>query len=233
MSIFVSGLDLGQLQDHTALVVIEARGEHRMVEWVGPDPEVRLPTTKRMPVEMMPLAQVDVRYIERFPLHTKYKAIHLGMHQRLSKVPQPRYLALDQTGVGNGVIEIFEDLSPIGITFVANGAPKQVAPQSFHVSKRDLIGVPQVLLQNHVMRISTELPHADLLVKECQAFKMKISLGGHDTYEAWRERDHDDLVNALAIACWTATQIISVNALNTLRRIENESRGEPPIISPY
>lgn len=28
----------------------------------------------------------------------------------------------------------------------------------------------------------------------------------HDSYEAWRERGHDDLVLALALACWRAEQ---------------------------
>ena len=31
---------------------------------------------------------------------------------------------------------------------------------------------------------------------------MKITTAGNDTYEAWRESDHDDLVLAAAFACW-------------------------------
>lgn len=27
---------------------------------------------------------------------------------------------------------------------------------------------------------------------------------GHDSYEAWRDGDHDDLVLSLAMACWFA-----------------------------
>jgi len=27
---------------------------------------------------------------------------------------------------------------------------------------------------------------------------------GHDSYEAWREGDHDDIVLSLAVACWSA-----------------------------
>jgi hypothetical protein len=33
--------------------------------------------------------------------------------------------------------------------------------------------------------------------------RAKINLQtGHDSYEAWRERDHDDLVLAVALACY-------------------------------
>lgn len=226
-------MDLAALQDFSALVVIEAKGTMRMVEWIGPDSEVGLPTTKRRPVEMMPLGQVDVRYVEIFPHGMKYKDIHLSLHQRLARVPTPRYFVVDQTGVGNGVIEIFDDLSPIGITFIPNGAPTLVAPQRYRVAKRDLIGIPQVLFQNEVLRIGESVPNAEMLVKQLLAFKMKISASGHDSYEAMQERDHDDLVNALAMGCWIATQIISVNALAELEKIRQESRGEPPQISPY
>ena len=30
--------------------------------------------------------------------------------------------------------------------------------------------------------------------KRCCYFKIKVTLAGNDTYEAWRESDHDDLV---------------------------------------
>lgn len=33
-------------------------------------------------------------------------------------------------------------------------------------------------------------------------FKVKISTSGHDSYEAWREGDHDDLVLAALLALW-------------------------------
>ena len=35
-------------------------------------------------------------------------------------------------------------------------------------------------------------------------FKRKVSLAGRDTYEAWREGTHDDLVLAAALAEWYA-----------------------------
>jgi hypothetical protein len=47
------------------------------------------------------------------------------------------------------------------------------------------------------------LIYAELLEKELQNFKMKQNLQtGHDTYEAWREGDHDDLVLSASIAAY-------------------------------
>ncbi len=42
------------------------------------------------------------------------------------------------------------------------------------------------------------------LIDELHAFRVTISDNGHDSYSAWRERDHDDLVLALCLAAWTA-----------------------------
>ena len=40
------------------------------------------------------------------------------------------------------------------------------------------------------------------MIEELQNFKVKFTRAGNDTYEAWRESDHDDLVLAAAMAAW-------------------------------
>src|SRR5829696_5804373 len=55
------------------------------------------------------------------------------------------------------------------------------------------------------LKIARSMLLVDELVKELQNFKVKVNLQtAHDSYEAWRESDHDDLVLALALACWWA-----------------------------
>ncbi len=73
---------------------------------------------------------------------------------------------------------------------------------NLRVPKRDLVSSVAVLLQTGRLRIPRNLPNADVLERELVRFRAKISLSGHDTYEAWREADHDDLVLAVALACW-------------------------------
>ncbi len=50
------------------------------------------------------------------------------------------------------------------------------------------------------------LKEAQTLVSGLQAFKVSISLKGHDSYGndvgQWRENPHDDLVLAVALAAW-------------------------------
>jgi hypothetical protein len=60
-----------------------------------------------------------------------------------------------------------------------------------------------VLLQQARLQIAQNLPETPMLMQELLNFKVKIDPStAHDSYSAWREQDHDDLVLALALACW-------------------------------
>jgi hypothetical protein len=60
----------------------------------------------------------------------------------------------------------------------------------------------QVLFQAGRLRVAEGLPEARTLINELINFRVKITANAHDTYEAWREGTHDDLVLAVALACW-------------------------------
>jgi hypothetical protein len=195
MSFFVAGLDLGQAQDYSGLVILEVSG----TEWQDDDGR---------PIEIPPLTKLDVRHVERFPLSTKYAKIAADVEERLRNTPTRRYLAVDQTGVGNGVIEMLSRLNPFGITITGGSQAQIVSPRAAHVPKRDLVALVQVGLQNKILRIAKGLPHADLLTRELLNFRAKITDAGNDTYAAWREADHDDLVLAVAIGTWYAQLVL-------------------------
>jgi hypothetical protein len=44
-------------------------------------------------------------------------------------------------------------------------------------------------------------------VQELLAFRVKVAASANETFEAWRERDHDDLVLAVAVAAWTGERV--------------------------
>jgi hypothetical protein len=52
------------------------------------------------------------------------------------------------------------------------------------------------------LQVARGLPLAPVLVKELEAFQVKITANAHETFAAWRERDHDDLVLSVALAAW-------------------------------
>ncbi len=192
MSIFVAGLDLGQARDYSALVITEATGTKR-----GKASE-----------EVLPFAELAVRHIERFQLGTKYQDVAREVEDRLRRTPAPRYFAVDATGVGSAVVEMLARLKPAEITITGgNAVCYGDRPNQFRVPKRDLVGGLSVALQNGVLKIAKGLPHAELLTQELLNFKASITEAGSDTYSAWREGVHDDLVLALAIAVWYADLI--------------------------
>jgi hypothetical protein len=66
-----------------------------------------------------------------------------------------------------------------------------------------LVSATAVVMQAGRLRISTGLKLAPVLAEELANFKMKINLAtGHDPYESWRERVHDDCVLSVVMGLW-------------------------------
>src|SRR5262245_31789000 len=131
---YVSGLDLGQTQDFTALAVLE-QTKH-------PDPE--------KPREFV--RHYAVRRLERFPLGTSYTAVCARLGTRVAAPPLTRtMLAVDQTGVGRPVIDMLKksaisaSIRPITITSGHKATPAETG--GWLVPKKELVSVLQVMLQ--------------------------------------------------------------------------------------
>jgi hypothetical protein len=71
-----------------------------------------------------------------------------------------------------------------------------------HVPITELVSALQVILQTQRLRIAPSLEGAELLVKELQNFRTKVTVSGTDPLETWREGQHDDMVLAVALATW-------------------------------
>ena len=169
---YIIGLDLGQSKDYTALAVIDK---------VDND--------------------YQVRKLER-TRGTPYPDVVTRVEEILEKVPDAA-LVVDATGVGAPVVNMFtrSGLEPIGI-YIHGGDRATHEGSTWRVPKRDLVGVLQVLLQNQRLKIAPG-PLSGTLADEMLNFKVKIDpTTAHDSYSAWREADHDDLVLAAALACW-------------------------------
>ncbi len=77
----------------------------------------------------------------------------------------------------------------------------------WRVPKRDLVAVLQVLLQTERLKVAEALQLSQVLVQDLLNFRVTIDpRTAHDSYSAWREADHDDLVLATALACWWGEQ---------------------------
>lgn len=196
---FYIGIDLGMRQDYSAIAVIE---------------KSKQPTGKTDPATLRPATvnRLDLRHLHRFQLGTPYSSIvdevaklagTITLHGQFKNVE----LIVDATGVGTPVVEQLERRKmgvPIRAVTITGGNVVSRDGNRYSVPKRDLVSTTAILLQGRQLRIAASLAFADTLQKELLNFKLKVTAAGNDTYEAWREGDHDDLVLAVALACWKA-----------------------------
>jgi hypothetical protein len=182
---YICGLDLGQSLDYTARVVVEVQDREAAYIYL-------------------------VRESLRYPLRTSYPAIVQDMVTFLQRLPLrgQTTLVVDATGVGAPVIDLLKaaGLYPIAMTITGGNVVTQPAYDHFHVPKRDLVSAIQIPLQSRRLSIAPALPEADIFKQELANFQVKVTTAAHDTYGAWREGTHDDLVLALAIAMWYGSQ---------------------------
>ena len=151
-------------------------------------------------------------------------------------------LALDYTGVGRPVYEMFEDvgLKPVGILIHGGASVNHDAgTHIYRVPKRDLIGILKVCFQNGqvdqrpAMRILKTLELAETLKTEILNLKLKIDpLTAHDSYSAWREGDHDDLILATGIALWHGENSLPKPSFIPFMPFFGESRPMDPMFRP-
>ena len=202
---FFFGLDLGQAADYTALAILER------IPPAAPAAPLGWTPYKIRAVEAEPEPQrtrYELRHLERVRLGTSYPAIVQYAARLLTTAPlqDAATLIVDYTGGGRPTFDMFvaAGLAPVGITITGGDAVVRDGAV-YRVPKRDLISALVVLFQSDRLKIARRLPAADALVHELVNFRRSVSLKtGHDSYEAWRESDHDDLVLATAMAAWYA-----------------------------
>jgi hypothetical protein len=151
-----------------------------------------------------------VRHLHRLELGTKYTQIADSVLSLLQREPFRRRLyftklIIDKTGVGAPTMDIFTErsLRPVGVTIHGGDRVVMEGAMNYRVPKRDLVASVQTLLQNGNLKVAADLPEAATLRRELQNFRVKMDpKTAHDSYSHWREGDHDDLVLAVALACW-------------------------------
>ncbi|HVM54366.1 MAG TPA: hypothetical protein VM262_14325 [Acidimicrobiales bacterium] len=191
------GVDLGQASDFTAIVVTE-----RLERITGPraDDLIGGGGTELEDVYV-------VRHIERAALGTPYPA-QVRQVGRLLAAPElvDAELVVDATGVGRPVVDLFTEAYRRGEC--GNYYPRPLTITSgneahgWNVPKRLLVSKVVALAQTGRLLFADGLPLAEVAKHELRSFSVKVSSSGNDTYEALRERDHDDIVLAVAMSVW-------------------------------
>jgi hypothetical protein len=186
---YTTGLDVGPAQDFTAIAVLERTKA----------PHLNYPNQA--------VTFYAVRHLQRFSPGTPYAEIAAVLAKRFGEPPlYNSSLAVDITGVGRPVVDLLRKakiratVKPITVTG-GHGASRDVGG-GWHVPRKELVSTMQVLLQERRLKVAQALPEAATLQQELLNFKAKPSTAPLESFEAWRENPHDDLVLAIAIAAW-------------------------------
>jgi hypothetical protein len=194
--------------------------------------------------------ELHVRYLRRPPLRTPYNKVVSGVLDRITEIEPVSAkgerrtvgLAIDATGVGRGIRDMIREelsrldpeVSPhIRLTSINVTGGNQVTMQGgfYGVPKRDLISAGIIALQDERLRIGKDVENRDVLIKELLDYRMTINLKtGHDTYEPWREGEHDDLLFAVCMAAWASDRF---RPLHMAKKPKGFGQGPRPRKRPW
>lgn len=188
---FVIGLDLGMVYDHCALAVVERFQRLRDIPLGG---QVREDVH-------------HVIYLHRWDLGTAYRQVVSDVGKLMQKADlQHAAIVFDGTSVGRDVAILLHQAHresrlgnywPRG--YVITGG-REITDKI--VPKRELIVKLLTLLESERLKIADNLPLRPQLEREFLAMRVKTTAAGHDSYEAARERDHDDILFAVMLGAW-------------------------------
>lgn len=191
------GVDVGQMQDYTAVALVErthAAPQH-------PNESGTLPG------RVAP-AHYTVRHLQRFALHTSYPEVVERLCAMLTRpeIPGPVTLLLDVTGVGRGVLDLFKQAQVRCVAVTMHGGFSTTHNGAeWHVPKKELVFRLTSLAQARPVRLALgdRLPFAAEVRHEMATFTAKLNPAtASESFAAWREQDHDDLLIALAMCAW-------------------------------
>src|SRR6266404_5178551 len=196
---WILAADLGQANDPTAICVMN----HLVVpgeEWV---PNKKNETWRQARTE-----HFRVYHLERLPLNLAYPVQVARIAAILARPPLNAgcEFAIDETGVGKAVGDIFDaaGLNPRRVTITGGLEPTQHGGIHWHVPKGALITNLEARMHTGELKIADTITDGAALRDELRDFQRKVSEAGRMTFNA-RNGAHDDLVLAVAIALWIAT----------------------------
>jgi hypothetical protein len=140
-------------------------------------------------------------------LGTPYPAIVSAVAEFLRKCIKIRTaLVVDATGVGRPVVDqllqvgVPAVMAPVTITA---GRRAKETNDGWCVPKKLIIGNLRKLLQERRLRFSGALPEATTLLRELHQQRVIVRSARHEAFGTLN-KEHDDLVLALALAAWWA-----------------------------
>lgn len=187
MSLFYAGLDLGQVNDPSALTITE------VIEL--PQPE----SARRRPVERHVLG------IQRLPLGLSYRAQVEQVADALRPFGPETHLIFDRTGVGTAVADLLRDAHreglfarwPRGVAVTGGEGASDTA-----VGKSELFRSLREMVMRRQLRYSVDAEGVEELIREAMAFEPSLTQKRKFLTFGSTGSAHDDMLFSLALAVY-------------------------------
>lgn len=188
------GLSLGTRSNQSGLSVVEQIGE----QYEGSPEQV---TCK-------------VRLLERFEAGASYPDIIERTKELCEQGGRPN-LIIDATAAGLAVADLFKraiaSAKIITVTITGGFEVSEPDHHNFIMPKRELVSTIDAMLQSSLLKIAPDMAETETLTRALQGFQMKPKeITAEATSMLWREEAQDDLVFAVALACWFARRPVHV-----------------------
>lgn len=210
---YIISVDLGQVNDPTAIAVLERREQLTGRQDVVQNIAAWFDGFKDQPRYYrrgQTAGHYNIVHLERLALGTAYTDIPgrlqtidarirqqwvaMAVEQELAEVGRagsslidaPIDVVIDGTGVGRPVLDLIAEAGVEAVAITIHGGDQviRVHGREFRVPKRDLVGAVQSAMQARRLRAAEALPDWPVLKGELSNFKARISLSGHDSYGA-------------------------------------------------
>ncbi|HWF10460.1 MAG TPA: hypothetical protein VG297_18460 [Bryobacteraceae bacterium] len=177
------GIDLGKWRDHSAIAIVEKVN-----------------------------GKLLVRHLERLALGTPYTRVVERVREIVGELGDC-IVVVDGTGVGEPVVEALRRAGlgcEVAAVTITSGERETRAGSRSSVPKQDLMARLQLAIEKGELRVARRLEDAGALVKELLNVRAREGLGvfgrasGRVRVGADGYGEHDDLVMAVALACWRA-----------------------------
>lgn len=212
MNYIVTG-DMGKRTDNATIAVCQRVTKLRGGE--VPEPGIYI---GHSPPEVV-YTELDFVRLEEFPLETPYRSI-VARHKEIvthKEVIRNVDHLVDATGVGEAVLEMMHIDLPacIGLYFTGGDRVREGKSKTeLFVPKRDIAMSLLLWYENDRIHVATGNDRTREGRRQAEVYKRydeqlakfteKIKATHHTVWENESDADHDDLVIAVAMACWWA-----------------------------
>lgn len=205
---YILSLDLGRVGDYHGIVLTESIQVKRST----------LATTRDM--HEQPGTEILIPSVTILTLERTQETYPEIVEKTQFLMDHPRFvdnctLIVDATGVGVPTMDFMRrnGLSPIGVWITGGSSVGMNTTGGYYtVPKLELINALQLASDSGYIEFANGIDPkmVEQLMHELRNFKEKKTAAGNQTWEAWREKDHDDLVLSLAMNIWW---IMKVNGI--------------------